>query len=258
MNHKQKFLSTNPWTIFFFVTIGTFMVNIDSSIINVALPTLQQTFDVPIEQVQWVIVAYLLLITGILPFIGKLSDQKGRKLFFIFGVGIFIIGSVFSSLAVNLIMLIVSRSIQAIGAALIMGNVMGIVANVFQKGSRGKALGMIGAVVAAGTIVGPALGGLLIDQFGWRSIFLMNVPLGLISIVGSAVFLPPLLPEKKQVLKIDVNGALLFFLAMSTLLFFISNAEKMGWNSTLGFILINLSILFWALFLFVEKKRRIR
>ena len=253
MNEKITTHSVNPWIIFIYVTIGTFMVNIDSSIINVALPTLQKTFHVSIEQVQWVIVAYLLLITGILPFIGSLSDQKGRKRFFLFGIVIFIIGSTLSALAFNLLFLIVSRCIQAVGAAMIMGNVMGIVANIFQRGNRGKALGMIGAVVAAGTIIGPSLGGFFISQFGWRSIFLINIPLGIISILGSIFFLPSFDSEKKQKLQFDLSGALLFFLAMSTLLFFISNEKTIGWSSLGGLSLLIISVLAWIIFVRREK-----
>src|SRR5699024_6612213 len=93
MENTIKTSQVNPWIIFFFVTLGTLMVNIDSSIINVALPTLQQTFGASINQVQWVITIYLLVITGTLPFIGKLSDDKGRKKFYIWGVAVFILGS---------------------------------------------------------------------------------------------------------------------------------------------------------------------
>lgn len=154
----------------------------------------------------------------------------------------------------NLMMMIVSRAVQSIGAAFIMGNVMGIVANIFLKGNRGKALGMIGAVVAAGTIIGPSLGGFLIDQFGWRSIFLINVPLGIISIIGAGLLLPPLVSEKKQKVTYDLNGALMFFLAMTTLLFFITNAQTMGWNSKAGLIILSVSIISWILFVFIEQK----
>lgn len=252
----KKNSKINPWIIFIFVTIGTLMVNIDSSIINVALPVLQKTFHAPINQVQWVITIYLLIITGILPFIGKLSDDKGRKKFFLWGVGIFIISSMLSAFALSLPMLIVSRAIQGIGGAMIMGNVMGIVANSFEQGNRGKALGMIGAVVATGTIVGPALGGFLIDQFGWRSIFLINVPLGLISIIGASYFLPSFKRdnENKQKSKYDIKGSVTFFIATSTLLYFISNVERLGVTSGISILLLVISALSWIAFFTAERK----
>lgn len=258
MEKKQSIKSSqvNPWVIFFFVTIGTLMVNIDSSIINVALPTLQQSFGAPIRQVQWVITIYLLVITGTLPFIGKLSDDKGRKKFFIWGVAVFILGSVLSAFATSLFILIVSRAVQGIGGAMIMGNVMGIVANTFPQGKRGRALGMIGAVVAVGTIIGPALGGLLIDQFGWRFIFWINVPLGILSMVGAYYCMPSLIPESgKQKVKYDIGGSVIFFIATATLLYFLSNAgEAGGISGTAGITLLVVSILSWIAFFYTERK----
>lgn len=255
---KKKIIKSsqaNPWVIFFFVTIGTLMVNIDSSIINVALPTLQQTFDAPINQVQWVITIYLLIITGILPFIGKLSDEKGRKKFFIWGVAVFILGSVLSAFATSLFILIASRAVQGIGGAMIMGNVMGIVANTFPQGNRGKALGTIGAVVAAGTIIGPALGGLLIEQFGWRLIFWINVPLGILSIIGTYYFMPSLTPKSnKQKPTYDISGSVLFFVATATLLYFLSNVEELGLSSGTAISLIVISALSWLGFFYQERK----
>lgn len=256
MKESIKPSQVNPWIIFLFVTIGTLMVNIDSSIINVALPTLQKTFDAPIIQVQWVITIYLLVITGTLPFVGKLSDEKGRKKFFLWGTAIFILGSALSGFASSITMLIVARAVQGIGGSLIMGNVMGIVANTFAQGNRGKALGTIGAVVAAGTIVGPALGGFLIDQFGWRFIFWINVPLGIISIFGTAYFMPPLDTNtgNGQKPRYDIAGSILFFLATSTLLYLLSNAEDVGWSSIMGITLMIISGLSWVLFFFAERK----
>lgn len=243
----------NPWFIFIVVTIGTFMVNIDSTMINVALPTLEATFQVSLDQLQWVIVIYLLMITSILPFIGKLSDEKGRKKFFIMGVAIFIVASAGSAFSQNLLTLIVTRAIQAFGGAMIMGNVMGIVANVFPLGNRGRPLGMIGAVVALGTIVGPSIGGSLIEHFSWRAIFFINVPLGIISIIGSIILLPPLLPHKQTETAYDIRGALLFFLAMSTLLLVLTNSERIGWTNPVTIGLMTVSLLGWILFIWAEK-----
>lgn len=244
----------NPWLIFMVVTIGTFMVNIDSTMINVALPTLEEKLQVSLDQLQWVIIIYLLIITSILPFIGKLSDEKGRKKFFITGVAIFIVASSGSALSQNLYMLITTRAIQAFGGAMIMGNVMGIVANIFPLGKRGRPLGMIGAVVALGTIVGPSIGGLLIEHFSWRAIFLINVPLGILSIVGSLLLLPSLLPKGKTDSGYDIRGALLFFLAMSTLLLQLTNSEMIGWTSPAAIGIISISLLSWILFIFTENR----
>ncbi|MFT9487317.1 MAG: MFS transporter [Tepidibacillus sp.] len=240
-----------PWLIFISVTTATFMVNVDSSILNIALPVLEDEFSVGPQTLQWVITGYLLIITGVLPTVGKLSDLRGRKGIFIIGLVVFTIGSIFSAISTTIIQLIAYRVIQGIGGAIMQANVMSIIAYTFPPGSRGKAMGLIGSVVAAGTIAGPSVGGFLIDQFGWPSIFWVNVPIGLVGMIGSYILLPSE-DRKKAGDQFDYFGSITFFVATISLLLFFSNIHTWGWKSliTLSYLLI--SVIGWISFIVRE------
>ena len=218
------------WIVFAAVVTGTFMVNVDSSIMNVALPALERDFHAGPSTLQWVISAYLLMITGILPIVGSLSDRLDRKPVFIVGVAVFTIGSILCAFSDSISQLIVYRVIQSLGGSVIMGNVMSIVSYVFPSGQRGRPLGVIGSVVAAGTIVGPSLGGILIAAYGWRSIFWVNVPIGILSVLASMVLLMPI-RAAKVARKFDGAGAGLFFVGIVSLMLLISEGQIWGWTS---------------------------
>ncbi len=221
------------WLAFAAATTGTFMVNLDASVVNVALPVLQHQFALSIETLQWVITAYLLVITGLLPVTGRIADALGRRDIFLVGLATFVVGSLFSALAPNFLILVLARAFQALGGATIMANVMAIIALVFPVEKRGQALGLIGSVVAAGTLAGPPLGGLLTAWFGWRSIFWINLPIGLWGLWGSWRFLPRFAPDADSPLKrVDWTGAVWFMLLTSLLQFGLANWHR-GWGMTL-------------------------
>ncbi len=148
------------WLSFAAATTGTFMVNVDASVVNVALPVLQHQFAVSIETLQWVVTAYLLVITGLLPVTGRVADALGRREVFLVGMATFVAGSGLSALGPSFLVLVWARAVQALGGATIMANVMAIIVLVFPVEKRGQALGLIGSVVAAGTLAGPPLGGI--------------------------------------------------------------------------------------------------
>ncbi|MCY0864599.1 MAG: DHA2 family efflux MFS transporter permease subunit [Sulfobacillus sp.] len=208
------------WLSFAAATTGTFMVNVDASVVNVALPVLQHQFQLPISTLQWVITGYLLIITALLPMAGYLADALGRREVFMGGVLVFTLGSLASALAPNFSGLVAARVLQGIGGATIMANVMAIIALIFPVQERGRALGLIGSVVAAGTLAGPPLGGLLTAWYGWRSIFWINLPVGLWGLWGSWRYLPHFPPDPHASLKrFDWAGAGLFMATTSLLQF---------------------------------------
>ncbi|QSO51811.1 DHA2 family efflux MFS transporter permease subunit [Alicyclobacillus curvatus] len=252
MNHEswQSRHSAEPWyrwTMFATVVTGTFMVNIDSSIMNVAIPVLEREFHAGPQVLQWVISAYLLVITGILPVVGTLSDTMNRKLVFIAGVTVFTVGSILCAFANGIDELIFFRVLQSVGGSIIMGNVMSIVSYIFPVGQRGRPLGLIGSVVAAGTIVGPSLGGIFISLYGWRSIFWVNVPIGIVSVIAATILLVPIrnhMPRRK----FDTIGAILFFTGITALMIAISEGQTWGWLSARILAAFMLSVIALGIF----------
>lgn len=238
------------WLSFAAATTGTFMVNVDSSVVNVALPVMQHQFSLPIAGLEWVVSAYLLVITGILPVAGQLADRLGRKDVFVWGIGVFTLGSLLCAFSPNIGWLIGARIFQALGGATIMANVMAIIALIFPFNKRGQALGLIGSVVAAGTLMGPPLGGILTALWGWRSIFLINIPLGIWGIWGSLRYLPKF--PRDPVLRgapLDWAGALMFFATTSLLEFGLTDIHRLiGW--------IMLTVMMITLGLFVRRESR--
>jgi EmrB/QacA subfamily drug resistance transporter len=158
------------------------MATLDSSVVNIALPTLTKDFVTDLYRVKWVVIIYLLVITCLLLPLGRLSDQYGRKNVFQLGFIGFVLGSVMCGIAPGLGGLVFFRACQAVGAAMLMANGPAIITSTFPSRERGTALGALAMVVSLGLITGPSIGGFLIAQLGWRSIFFINMPIGLIGI----------------------------------------------------------------------------
>ncbi len=199
------------------VACGTFMATLDSSIVNIALPTLTKVLHTDLRSIKWVIVIYLLTITcSLLPF-GRLSDLYGRKKIFQWGFIVFTIGSLLCGFSTSLQHLILARVFQGLGASMLMSNGPAIITQTFEYGSRGKAIGILSMVVSTGLVSGPSIGGFLIAGLGWRSIFLVNIPIGLIGFLFAGRHLDTV-DRRKQHGPFDWGGA---FLQMLVLLLFI-------------------------------------
>lgn len=171
---------SRKWWVLAAVACGTFMATLDSSIVNIALPTLTKELGPDLPRIKWVVIVYLLMITCLLLPFGRLSDQYGRRNVFQAGFVIFVIGSACCGLSPTLTWLVLSRILQAVGASMLMANGPAIITSTFPANERGSALGTLAMVVSAGLISGPSIGGLLISSFGWPSIFLINIPFGIL------------------------------------------------------------------------------
>ena len=239
------------WLIFGTVASGTFMVNVDGSVMNVALPALERQFAVGPALLQWVISGYLLIITGILPVVGALSDRLNRKRVFLAGVTFFTSGSILCAFSSTIDELILFRIFQSLGGAVIMGNVMSIVAHIFPAGERGRPIGLIGSVVAAGTIVGPSVGGLLIAAYGWPSIFWVNVPVGVVAVVMTQIVLGRMVSNQSTE-RFDSAGAILFFVGIVSLMIFVSEGTTWGWASASSWLSLALALTALPLFIWRE------
>ena len=221
------------------------MSTLDGSILNIANPTIADYFNVSIDSVQWIVTIYMLVITATLMFWGKLGDQIGSERLYSLGFLLFAVGSLACSLSFTLVLLIIARAFQALGASMMMATGIGIVFNSFPPGERGKALGFTGSMVGIGNMTGPGLGGLLVAAWGWKSIFLINVPIGLIGFLLASKYLP-LQPSSKKTPEFDIPGTITFALFAFTLVISLASGIKP--------VLLSISILLFALFIWLENK----
>ena len=172
------------------LSLSILLSSLGSSIANVGLPTLAQVFNASFQHVQWIVLAYLLAITTLIVSVGRIGDITGRRRLLLVGIGVFTLASALCGLAPTLWLLIGARALQGIGAAIMMALTMAFVGETVPKAKTGSAMGLLGTMSAIGTAMGPSLGGLLIDGFGWQAIFLITVPLGLLTLVLAHRYLP--------------------------------------------------------------------
>lgn len=253
--HKGR-SAPNKWMVLFTVAFGTFMATLDSSIVNIALPTIRRELNTG-DTVEWIVLSYLLATTSTLLIMGKLSDMFGRKGIYMLGFTVFVTGSLMCGLAWNIWSLVLFRIVQGLGASMVFAIGPAIISDTFKPHERGRALGIIGTVVAAGSSTGPVIGGLLLGSLGWPSIFYVNVPIGLIAIWRAYVVLPRNAPTIRQ--SFDIAGAVLFFAAVTGLLIAVDLAPEpaYGWDDPLIICLLVVGILLFTLFIYWEKRTSI-
>jgi len=214
------------------VCVGAFMGQLDASIVTLAFPALEHSFHAGVAAVSWVGLSYLLVLVATVAAVGRLADMVGRKLLYLYGFVIFIGGSVLCALAPNLWALDGFRAVQAVGAAMLQANSVAIIALAVPRRQLGRALGVQGAAQALGLALGPSIGGLLLAAGGWRLLFLINVPVGLVGLVAALLFVPRSSHLQGRV-EFDWAGFALFVPAAATLVFAISQGDHLGWTSPL-------------------------
>jgi len=254
MNSINNSNNKNKWTILIIVSMVVFMAVLDSNIVNVALPVMAKSLNVTTAGIQLVITSYLIVISATILFFGRLGDIIGKGKVFKFGIALFTLGSLFCGLTSSLTVLVLSRVIQAIGASCVMANSQGIIADVFPVGERGKALGITGTFVALGALVGPPLGGFIVEVASWEYIFLINLPIGIITLFFSLKILPN--GHKTPDEKMDGLGALLFVFVIVPLFGALSKGQEVGFTQPIILLSFLLSILSFIRFIMVEKKRK--
>lgn len=240
------------WAILLTVLPMTFMTTLDSSIVNVALPTMSRELGTTMAGIEWVVTSYLITICATILLFGRLGDIVGKSKVFKIGIGVFTLGSLFCGLSNSLIMLILSRIIQAIGAGAAMATNQGIITETFPPTKRGRALGMTGTAVALGTMVGPTLGGLIVSVAPWEYIFLINIPIGILVYIGVL----KVLNFKKITEKVlfDIKGTFLFMISIIMLFTSINFGQSIGYTNPIimGAFVLSLVLLF--IFIKVEQK----
>jgi EmrB/QacA subfamily drug resistance transporter len=241
---------SRKWFVMAAVGMGIFLSTIDGSIVNVALPTLVRELNTNFPTVQWVVLAYLLTLTTLMLSVGRLADMIGKKPIYTTGFAVFTIGSVLCGLAPTVGWLIGFRVLQAFGAAMILALGMAIITEAFPRSERGRALGISGAIVSIGIVVGPTLGGLLLQNFSWHWIFFVNLPVGIIGIWMVLRYVPAIQPEGGQ--RFDFAGAAVLFIGLLSLLLALTRGQTVGFTQPAILALLAVFILALLLFLWIE------
>ncbi|MBV9349885.1 MAG: DHA2 family efflux MFS transporter permease subunit [Patescibacteria group bacterium] len=245
--------STSRWLILFTVIIGTFLGRLDQTIVNLALPKIISDFSISVSAAGWIGTAYILANAIFVPIWGKLGDTIGRKKVYLAGFGIFIVGSVLAGLAWNLGSMLVFRVLQAIASSADYPTAMAIISVTFRsQRERAQALGIWSTAFGASAVLGPLIGGPLIDVFGWRSVFFLNLPIGLIGMFMAIEFIhESKMPEGKR--RFDWWGATSLGAALGALVLVLDKGVDWGWFS--GNALACYAVIFVASWIFyiIEK-----
>ncbi|MCQ2011550.1 MFS transporter [Sporolactobacillus sp. STSJ-5] len=250
---EQALIRRNRTGITLFVIVAmTFMATLDSSIVNVVLPTMAEKMNVPLSSIEWVVASYSIIICSTLLFFGRLGDIIGKSNVFQWGTVLFTLASLLCGLCQSFTSLIICRFIQGIGASAYMANNQGIITSLFSKEGRGKALGILVASVALGTMIGPPAGGFIVSVLNWNFIFWINVPIGIAVFLMGLNYLPKSTRTNEQM---DKMGATLQFGGTVLLFVALIEAQKIGFTNPYILMTILLSLLLIAWFIRFEKKQ---
>jgi EmrB/QacA subfamily drug resistance transporter len=241
------------WLVLIAIGMSTFMSALDTSVVNIVLPVVNKSFNSEIATVEWVVIIYLLFVSGLLLSFGRLGDIRGHKSIFLIGFSIFIISSALCGGAPSIGALIVFRGIQAVGAAMLAANSPAILTTNFPASQRGQALGLQATMTYLGLTVAPSLGGWLTDLISWRAVFYINVPVGLFAFILAWLFIPQDRDSGSQE-RFDIPGALLFLVGLISLLLALNQGYSWGWSSLPIIGLLAFSVIFLASFIYIEKK----
>ncbi len=223
----RKSIRTSPYFLMLVLALGVFMTAIDSYIFVPALPTIVSDLDTSFEWVTWTMTIFMLFYAAIMPLAGKLSDIYGRKRIYIVGVGIFTLGSLLSSISWDIYTLIAFRAMQALGAGIVLPAAISAMESATTKDNKGKTMGALMAMAAVAMIIGPNLGGYFIEHFGWRTVFYINIPLGILAILLMLRF-EESFGENKQ--GIDVIGSLLLTGSLAGLILGLTRLETLPFS----------------------------
>ncbi|MDE2213384.1 MAG: DHA2 family efflux MFS transporter permease subunit [Patescibacteria group bacterium] len=245
--------TTSRWMVLTTVIIGTFLGRLDQTIVNLALPKIISDFSVTVSEASWIATAYIIANAVFVPVWGKLGDTIGRKKIYIFGFSIFIVGSVLAGLSWNLGSLIIFRIVQAVASSADYPTAMAILTVTFAPGrERAQALGIWSSAFAASAVLGPLIGGPLIDAFGWRSVFFVNIPVGLVGLAMALIYINESVAERKTV-SFDWWGAALLGGALGSMVLVLDQGINWGWFSQQSLLCYFGIVFFSALFYYVER-----
>jgi EmrB/QacA subfamily drug resistance transporter len=241
------------WWVMVGISLGILMYTIDTSIVNIALPTLVEKLHTDFATVQWVGLSYVLVLTAFVLGAARLGDMYGKKPLYLGGLIVFTISSLFCGLAPSIETLITARALQGVGAVMISALGAAIIAETFPLAERGKALGIIGAVVSLGIALGPSVGGVLIGVAGWRSIFMINLPIGILASLVVNKYVPN--TRKNQPgQRFDFWGSLTISFVLICFSLGMTEGQRYGFLSGLPLALLLLSIVGFVGFILIESR----
>jgi EmrB/QacA subfamily drug resistance transporter len=233
--------------------MGVFMATLDASIVNISLPTLVQEFNTNFATIQWVVLSYALVLTSLMLMVARLGDMIDKKRIWMVGLALFTLGSLLCGLSPSVGWLIAFRALQGLGATMMQALGIAMITEVFPSNERGRALGIMGSVVSTGIAIGPPLGGILIGLVGWRWIFLVNIPLGLITALVVTRFVPNSYPTVgKQ--RFDLRGAAVLMVMLSCYALGMTLGQRLGFGAPLTLTLLAAASISLAVLLVVEKR----
>jgi EmrB/QacA subfamily drug resistance transporter len=228
--------TVNPWAALSALCLGFFMILLDTTIVNVAIPAMITDLNAGLNAIIWVNSVYLLTYAVPLLLTGRLGDRYGPKRLFMIGLVVFVGASLWCGLSESVEMLIAARAVQGLGAAAMTPQTMAFITHLFPPAKRGGPMGMWGAVAGVATVTGPLLGGLLVDRLGWEWIFFVNVPLGIIALVMAAFLVPNWQPGTSH--SFDPLGIVLCCLGLSLVVFGVQDGQHYAWGEVWGGITV--------------------
>lgn len=243
-----------PWILTAMI-LGSSMVFIDGTVVNVALPALQSNLNATVVDVQWVVEAYALFLAALLLVGGSLGDHLGRRRIYAIGVVLFVMSSIWCGLAPNISQLILARAVQGIGGALLVPGGLAIISASFPKAERGKAIGTWSGSTAITTAMGPVIGGYLIEHVSWRAVFFLNVPLALAVLFLVIRFVPESRDDEDPG-KLDLTGAVLGTVSLGAIVFGLIESSRLGFQSKEVLGSLALGLLMLVAFIVVETKKQ--
>ncbi len=246
---------SRPYVTLAICCMSLFIVGIDVTIVNVALPSIQHDLHASISSLQWTVDAYTLVLACLLMLSGSIADRFGRRRIFQIGLALFSLGSLLCSVAPSVGWLIAFRALQAIGGSMLNPVALSIIANTFtDPKERAKAMGIWGGVVGISLALGPVLGGVLVTGVGWQSVFWINIPIGIAAIVLTQRFVPE--SKAPHARRLDPPAQTLIVVALGTLIYAIIEGPQRGWHSTITLTFFAVSILAGIAFVLAERRRQ--
>jgi EmrB/QacA subfamily drug resistance transporter len=250
----------NQWAVLLTLGLGFLMTLLDLTIVNIAIPDMRRGLDASLAEIGWVVNAYVIVLAVLMITAGRLGDLRGRRSLFIGGVVVFTLASAAGGLSQTAAELIAARAVQGLGAALLMPQTMAVIIATFPASRRGAAMGIWGGIAGLATIAGPTIGGLLISGLGWRWIFFVNLPIGVVTVALAAAILPEVKTGHKQ--RLDMPGVLLASAALVAITYGLVEGQTYDWGRIWSFVsipaVIGAGVALLAVFCVVEAKRQDR